>query len=95
MDCCQCQAIEERFDREKAAAKLRAYQEDGLKRESQKLVDALVEQGIEGYSLLDVGGGTGGLAIELIKRGIRQATVNSLCSRVEACYVGSLPVTSR
>lgn len=76
MECCQCQAIEERFDSEKAAAKLRDYQKDGLKRESQKLVEALVKQGIDGYSLLDVGGGMGGLAIELIKRGIGQATIN-------------------
>ena len=75
MECCQCQGIEERFDREKAADKLRAYQQDGLKRESQMLVNALVEQGIEGYSLLEVGGGMGALAIELIKRGIRQATI--------------------
>ena len=76
MDCCQCQAIEERFDREKAEQKRRAYQQDGLKRESQMLVEALVAQGIDGYSLLDVGGGMGALAIELIKRGVAQATIN-------------------
>ena len=75
MQCCQCQAIEERFDREKAAAKVLGYQQDGLKDESQMLVDALVEQGIDGYSLLDVGGGMGALAIELIKRGVSQATI--------------------
>jgi magnesium-protoporphyrin O-methyltransferase len=75
MECCQCQAIEERFDREKAAAKQLGYQQDGLKRESQMLVDLLVEQGISGYSLLDVGGGMGALAIELIKRGVSQATI--------------------
>jgi magnesium-protoporphyrin O-methyltransferase len=75
MGCCQCQAIEERFDREKAAAKQLAYQQDGLKRESQALVDLLVEQGIDGHSLLDVGGGLGALAIELIKRGVSQATI--------------------
>jgi magnesium-protoporphyrin O-methyltransferase len=76
MECCQCQAIEERFDRKKAAAKLRDYQRDGLKRESQALVDGLVNQGIVGYTLLDVGGGMGALAIELIKRGIDRATIN-------------------
>ncbi|MGD2078738.1 MAG: class I SAM-dependent methyltransferase [Chloroflexota bacterium] len=76
MDCCHCQAIEERFNRKRAADRLRDYQKDGLKRESQLLVDALVEQGIDGYSLLDVGGGMGALTIELIKRGIKQATIN-------------------
>jgi hypothetical protein len=75
MECCQCQAIEERFDRKKAAAKLLDYQRDGLKRESQILVDLLVMQGIDGYSLLDVGGGMGALAIELLKRGASQATI--------------------
>jgi len=76
MDCCQCQAIEEHFDREKAAGKLRDYQRAGLKPESQKLVDALVDQRVEGYSLLDVGGGMGALAIELLKRGVTRATIN-------------------
>ena len=76
MDCCQCQAIDERFDREKAEKEVRAYHEDGLKRESQMLVDDLVAQGIDGYSLLDVGGGMGALAIELIKRGVTRATIN-------------------
>lgn len=76
MECFQCQAIEERFNQEKAAAKLRDYRQDGLKRESQMLVDALVKEGITGRSLLDVGGGMGALAIELIKRGISRATIN-------------------
>ena len=76
MECCQCQAIEERFNRKKAAAKLHDYHQDGLQSESQALVDALVEQGINGYSLLDVGGGVGALVIELIKRGASQATIN-------------------
>jgi magnesium-protoporphyrin O-methyltransferase len=76
MDCCQCQAIEERFDRKKAEKKRRAYQQGGLKRESQLLVDALVAKGIDGYTLLDVGGGMGALAIELIKRGVSRATIN-------------------
>ena len=49
MDCCQCQAIEERFDREKANEEVHDYREDGLKRESQMLVDDLVAQGIDGY----------------------------------------------
>lgn len=76
MECCQCQAIEERFDRQKAAARLREYQTGGLKRESQLLVDALAAQGIGGRSLLDVGGGMGALAIELIKLGMARATIN-------------------
>lgn len=76
MECCQCQAIEERFDRQKAATKVRDYQQNGLKRESQLLVDALEEQGVDGRSLLDVGGGIGALTIELIKCGITLATIN-------------------
>jgi len=76
MECCQCQAIEEHFDREKAAGKVRDYERDGLPSESQLLVDALVKQGIDGYTLLDVGGGIGALAIELIKHGVTRATIN-------------------
>jgi magnesium-protoporphyrin O-methyltransferase len=76
MECCQCQGIEERFDRERAALRSLEYRQDGLKRESQMMVDALVEQGIAGYSLLEVGGGMGALALELIKSGIDRATIN-------------------
>lgn len=76
MECCQCQAIEEHFDRQRAALRVREYQQNGLKRESQLLVDALEEQGLDGRSLLDVGGGMGALTIELIKRGISRATFN-------------------
>ncbi|UCG24025.1 MAG: class I SAM-dependent methyltransferase [Chloroflexota bacterium] len=76
MDYCQCEAIEEQFNKKKAQKKRRAYRQDGLKRESQMLVADLVAQGIDGCSLLDVGGGMGALAIELIKRGVTRATIN-------------------
>ena len=50
MDCCQCQAIEEQFDRKKAAKKRHPYQQDGLKRESQMLVDALLTFSLDSCS---------------------------------------------
>jgi magnesium-protoporphyrin O-methyltransferase len=74
MDCCQCQLIETQFDRELVAGKVRRYHEKGLKKETQILVEALIAQGVEGSSILDVGGGLGALEFELIKAGAFSAT---------------------
>jgi len=74
MDCCQCQLIETQFDRESVASKVRRYHEKGLKKETKILVEALIAHGVEGSSILDVGGGLGALEFELIKAGASNAT---------------------
>jgi len=74
MDCCQCQLIETQFDRESVASKVRRYHEKGLKKETKILVEALIAHGVEGSSILDIGGGLGALEFELIKAGASNAT---------------------
>lgn len=74
MDCCRCQLIEAQFDRKTVEGKVRQYHEKGLKKETRILVEALISEGIEGSSILDVGGGLGALEFELIKTGASQAT---------------------
>lgn len=71
MDCCQCQLIEAQFDRKTVEDKVRQYHEKGLKKETRILVEALISEGIEGYSILDIGGGLG--ALELVTSSVKKA----------------------
>jgi 2-polyprenyl-3-methyl-5-hydroxy-6-metoxy-1,4-benzoquinol methylase len=73
MDCCRCQLIETQFDREVAESKVRGYHEKGPQKETRILVEALLLEGVDGSSMLDVGGGIGVLEFELIKAGAASA----------------------
>jgi magnesium-protoporphyrin O-methyltransferase len=53
---------------------VRRYHEKGPKKETKILVEALLSEGVEGSSILDVGGGLGVLEFELIKAGASSAT---------------------
>ncbi len=72
MTCCQRQAIEDRFDQGFVAKKLQQYRQSGLKKETRLLVEALESEGVEGLTLLDVGGGLGAIEYALIKAGVSQ-----------------------
>ena len=54
------------------------FREKGLDRASRWVVDAVLEQGIEGRSVLEPGGGVGAVAIELLKAGAAHSTVVEL-----------------
>ncbi len=73
MTCCQRQVIEDRFDRDFVAKKVQQYRQSGLKKETRLLVEALKSEGVEGLTLLDIGGGLGAIEHELIKAGVSQA----------------------
>ena len=57
MKSCQCIGIEREFNAEDAENELAAYREQGPSKTTQILIDALTEQGVEGRTLLDIGGG--------------------------------------
>ncbi|MCI0577669.1 MAG: class I SAM-dependent methyltransferase [Chloroflexi bacterium] len=65
MNCCQCQGIESLFDRQTAAKELKAYRRQGPPKETRILLEALQAAGVEGHSLLDIGGGIGAIQHEL------------------------------
>lgn len=71
---CQCQAIERQFDRRVAARQLKRYRRKGPARSTQMLIDALRAEGIQGATLLDIGGGVGAIAHELLRAGAATAT---------------------
>lgn len=86
MDCCHCEGIETQFDRRKAAKKLRRYRQKGPQKTTRLLVEALKQEGIQGLSLLDVGGGIGAIQHELLERGAKEAlNYEASTAYIEAC----------
>ena len=73
-DCCHCQGIELLFDRESADRELKEYHRKGAAKTTRLLVDALRAEGVQGTTLLDIGGGIGVIQYELIKAGASHAT---------------------
>jgi magnesium-protoporphyrin O-methyltransferase len=86
MSCCpQCVGIEEQFGRKRAARELRRYRRRGPDRPTRLLIEALRAQGVEGLTLLDVGGGVGAIQHELMHAGARSAThVDASAAYLEA-----------
>lgn len=74
MDCCVSQAIDKEFDEKSARRDLRRYQRGGLGQPARKIVEALKARGVANAEVLEVGGGVGGLHIELLKAGASRAT---------------------
>jgi hypothetical protein len=51
----------------------RKYRRKGLDGTAQRMVDFLAERGVEGATVLEIGGGVGEIQIELLKRGAANA----------------------
>jgi 2-polyprenyl-3-methyl-5-hydroxy-6-metoxy-1,4-benzoquinol methylase len=74
MNCCQCQGIEEQFNEQTVSRELAEYRIHGPRKTTRMLVDALKANGIQGFSLLDIGGGVGAIQHELLNAGAQNAT---------------------
>jgi magnesium-protoporphyrin O-methyltransferase len=74
MVCKQCCAIESVFDQKTASNELKDYRKKGAQGSTRLLIDALKMEGVEGLTLLDIGGGVGVIQHELFKAGISAAT---------------------
>jgi len=71
MNCCnQCQGIEDLFNTRLAEDDLRAYRKNGPSKQTRLLLDTLRAVGVEGLTLLDIGGGIGAIQHELMKSGL-------------------------
>ncbi|MFI7483043.1 methyltransferase domain-containing protein [Kocuria sp. M1R5S2] len=62
----------------------RRYRRRGLDRASRRVVAFLVAQGIEGASVLEIGGGVGEIQLELLRRGAARTTNLELVDSYEA-----------
>lgn len=75
MECCPGgNAYEVEFSRAYARSTAQRYVRRGLTRLAGRMVDFLETRGIEGASVLEIGGGVGYLCIDLLRRGAATAT---------------------
>lgn len=72
-DCCSATGYRWAFSEKRAWREARRYERRGLDPISQCIVELLKRQGVEGLTLLEVGGGVGAVQIELLKAGVTQA----------------------
>jgi tRNA G37 N-methylase Trm5 len=72
-DCCTPKGYRQMFSERGAQAQARDYRRKGLDATSRRIVDLLKERGVEGLTLLEVGGGIGAIQIELLKAGLARA----------------------
>ena len=74
MGCCQCQGIENMFDKKAAKRQLKRYLKKGPSKTTSMLLDAIHEKGVQGLDFLDIGGGIGSIQYDLIKAGASNGT---------------------
>lgn len=74
MDCCAVErGLNGVFDSPTARADAEEFQRKGLTGAARKLAEAVIARGISGASVLEVGGGVGGLHLTLLQRGAASA----------------------
>jgi SAM-dependent methyltransferase len=74
MLCCQCEGLERQFGRDAAERDLRRLRTRGPAATTRLLVDDLRSAGVNGRSLLDIGGGVGAIHHLLLDAGANDAT---------------------
>jgi SAM-dependent methyltransferase len=74
MSQCQCEGIESVFDEKLAGSQLARSRKRGAPRSTRLLIDELLRRGVNGRTLLDIGGGIGAIQHELLAAGVTEAT---------------------
>ncbi|MCC7165650.1 MAG: methyltransferase domain-containing protein [Anaerolineae bacterium] len=74
MHCSQCDGIETIFNQKKAVKDLREYRRKGPVATTRLLLEGLKAEGVEGLTLLDIGGGVGAIPNELLRAGVSEAS---------------------
>jgi 2-polyprenyl-3-methyl-5-hydroxy-6-metoxy-1,4-benzoquinol methylase len=74
-NCCRHnQGLNSLFNEQNARGEVKTYLKKGIDKHARAIVEAVSARGVDGASLLEVGGGVGGLHLELLKRGAARAT---------------------
>lgn len=75
MDCCSSgdSPFDRQFDARHAARHLRDYRKNGAVGTTRALIEALGAGGVDGQTVLDIGGGVGGVHHELLRAGAAAA----------------------
>ena len=83
-DCCTPRGYRRIFSEQGAQAAARRYRKKGLDGTSRRIVDLLLAQGVQGKTVLEVGGGVGAIQLELLRAGASRATSIELTPTYEA-----------
>lgn len=74
MKCCShCESADDLFNADLARRDLREYREKGPAKQTQLIIDTLKAAGVDGLTLLDIGGGIGAIQHELLAAGAGSA----------------------
>ena len=76
--CCDPRGCDRMFDGRFARRRAAGYRRRGLDRTARRMVELLAEPGLEGATVLEIGGGVGEIHIELLRRGAASATALEL-----------------
>jgi tRNA G37 N-methylase Trm5 len=83
-DCCSPRAYSRVFSEKAAWKQVRRYRKRGLDGTSRRIVELLTRRGVEGRTILEVGGGIGALQLELLRAGAARAVSVELTPTYEA-----------
>ena len=72
--CCNARGCDRLFNERFARRMAKRYRKRGLDRTARRMVSFLEERGVEGATVLEVGGGVGEIQIELLERGASHTT---------------------
>ena len=72
-DCCTPKGYRWVFSEKSARAEAKRYRRKGLDATSRRIFELVKKQGVEGRTVLEVGGGIGAIQIELLKAGAARA----------------------
>ena len=92
-DCCTPKGYRQIFTEKNAAGEAKRYRRNGLDGTSKRIVDFIKDRGVEGKTLLEVGGGIRAVEIELLKAGVSR-TVNVELTPTYETAAGELLVES-
>ncbi|MDQ6748052.1 MAG: SAM-dependent methyltransferase [Candidatus Dormibacteraeota bacterium] len=92
-DCCTPRGYRQMFSERSARGAAARYRKRGLDGVSRRVVNLLIAEGVEGKSVLEVGGGVGAIQLELLRAGAATAVSIELTPTYEAAAAELLAET--
>jgi len=83
-ECCEPDGYDRVFSKRFARRTARRYRKHGLSRSATALAGFLTERGIDGATVLEIGGGVGHVQVELLRRGAARAVNLEIATSYEA-----------
>src|SRR5262249_8106025 len=83
-NCCNPRGCDQFFSERVARRMAKRYRARGLDKTARRMVEFLAQRGVEGASVLEIGGGIGVIQIELLKRGAARTVSLELSAAYDA-----------